>query len=219
MLTSERLFDETPYDYHFNAVITAIGDDYIVLDKTLFYPFSGNQNYDVGYIDNIPVTAVYFYDEKTEEIDFSAPIKHVICTEGFEIGQQVSGKIDKDIRLNTMRLHTASHIVEYFVSKLSGFLSAEGSFVNHEKDRTDYSFSNNIEPQELISLQKDVNEFLSHGHPIIFTQRNGLRIWQCADIEMPCCGTHVSNTREVGDVVLTRKNKGKGINRIETRLA
>ncbi|HDS5592980.1 TPA: hypothetical protein QHU17_004427 [Enterobacter hormaechei subsp. xiangfangensis] len=50
-----------------------------------------------------------------------------------------------------------------------------------------------------------------------FKQVDNLRIWCCGDIEMPCCGTHVLNVSEVGEIKLIRKNKGKGLNRIDIR--
>ncbi|RJQ19102.1 alanyl-tRNA editing protein, partial [Candidatus Woesearchaeota archaeon] len=42
--------------------------------------------------------------------------------------------------------------------------------------------------------------------------------WECADIKMPCSGTHVRNTQEIGTITLKRKNIGKGKERIEILL-
>lgn len=218
MLTTRRLFDEKPYDHEFEATITYIGDDYLVLDQTLFYPLSGNQDYDIGFIEGRQVNAVHVDDVGESRLDFTAPIKHYLAVDGLEVGQKISGKIDSVRRLNTMRLHTASHLIEYFLSKSPDFLSVEGSFVNGLKDRTDYILANNLDPKSLAVLELEVNDFINQAHPIDFQFQDDMRIWCCAGIKMPCCGTHVSNTKEVGQIKLSRKNKGKGVNRIETQL-
>ena len=36
---------------------------------------------------------------------------------------------------------------------------------------------------------------------------------------MPCGGTHVRNTREIGAIRLKRRNPGRGVERVETTLA
>ncbi|PHM65132.1 alanyl tRNA synthetase-related protein [Xenorhabdus stockiae] len=218
MLSTKRLFDEIPYEKHFEATVIYVGDDHIVLDQTLFYPLSGNQDFDIGSIGEYPVTAVHVDNTDEGKLDFSAPIRHYVTTDNFSIGQKIEGQIDSTRRLNTMRLHTASHIVEFFMRKMPTFLSIEGSFVNNEKDRADYFLSQNIDPQSLSALEQEVNRFISQGHEIIFKYQDGIRLWCCNEIEMPCCGTHVSNTKEIGTVKLSRKNKGKGLNRIEIKL-
>ncbi|MDC9596589.1 alanyl-tRNA editing protein [Xenorhabdus sp. XENO-2] len=220
MLQTKRLFDDAPYDCTFNANVIEVGEDYIVLDKTLFYPLSGNQNYDTGEINGVIVTAVSVEEKQNEsnKLSFTSPIKHYVDTSEFEVGQQVIASINEENRLRTMRLHSASHVVEYFIRHMSSFLSVEGSFVNMEKDRTDYKMSESVTAELLASLEEQVNNFISQENEITFTAEDGLRYWQCRNIKMLCCGTHVSNTKEIGKVKLSRKNKGKGINRIEITL-
>ncbi|MBI6548663.1 hypothetical protein [Xenorhabdus lircayensis] len=87
-----------------------------------------------------------------------------------------------------------------------------------EKDRTDYKMSESITPESLASLETQINNFIFQENEITFTKEDGLRYWHCCNIKMLCCGTHVSNTKEIGKIKLSRKNKGKGINRIETIL-
>ncbi|MEG1212390.1 MAG: alanyl-tRNA editing protein [Leclercia sp.] len=218
MLTTKRLFDENPYEFQFDANVTFVGDDYIVLDQTLFYPFSGNQDYDTGTIEGQDVTAVYLDTSDQGKLDFSAPIKHLLITDDFAVGQRISGSINRARRATTMRLHTASHLVEFFIKQNPDFLSVEGSLVNSAKDRTDYLLAKNIDPQGLAELELQINNFINQGHPIKFEYEDGLRIWCCNEIRMPCCGTHVLNTSEIGQIKLSRKNKGKGVNRIECHL-
>lgn len=218
MLTTKRLFDDNPYGYQFSANVTFVGEDYIILDQTLFYPFSGNQDFDTGTIEGEVVTAVYVDAPDEGRLDFSAPIKHFVITDKFNVGQCIRGNINSVRREATMRLHTASHLVEFFVKKNPEFLSVEGSLVNSVKDRTDYLLAKNIDSQGLAELELQINNFIKQGHSVTFEFEDGLRIWCCDEIRMPCCGTHVLNTSEIGQVKLSRKNKGKGLNRIECSL-
>ncbi|CAI1940046.1 alanine--tRNA ligase-related protein [Serratia plymuthica] len=218
MLKTKRLFDDKPYETLFESVVTHVGEGFIILEQTLFYPLSGNQNFDIGFINGHPVTEVHVESDSDGKLNLNAPIKHFIDTSTFSIGQHVRGDIDETRRIKTMRLHTASHLIEFFVKKLPYFLSVEGSFVDDVKDRTDYSLSKNIDQNLLRLIENQVNDFIAQAHSVSFSYQYGVRFWNCNGIEMPCCGTHVSNTKEIGEIRLSRKNKGKGLNRIEVTL-
>ncbi|MDP6831061.1 MAG: hypothetical protein QF512_08835 [Alphaproteobacteria bacterium] len=54
------------------------------------------------------------------------------------------------------------------------------------------------------------------GHPVLEARKSGLEIdYRLADARVPCGGTHVRRTAEVGKLSLKRKNIGKGKERIE----
>lgn len=218
MNLTTRLFDELPYERTFSAIVTLVGEDYIILDKTLFYPLSGNQDFDIGIINGKPVISVSLDCNGVKPFSLQGSIKHFMDTRNFHVGQVVECEIDFDRRLRTMRLHTASHLVEYFMAQLDTFISVEGSFVSSEKDRTDYFLSKNLDSDTLIKLEGRVNDFIAVGHAVVFEFLNEKRFWICNGIKQPCCGTHVSNSLEVGIIKLSRKNKGKGLNRIEIHL-
>lgn len=214
-----RLFDDAPNESSFKAKVISIGEDYLVLDRTLFYPLSGNQIYDTGSINDIDVTHVSCEENNSNKyVSLQSEIRHYMDISGFMINQQVEGVINIKNRCLTMRLHSASHLVEHFITNLTGFVSTEGSFVNYEKDRTDYKFTTSLTSEDLKKVEKEVNEFIASDEKIITNISNGIKHWHCGDIKMFCCGTHVENTKRIGEVKLKRMNKGKGIYRVETYL-
>lgn len=218
MLNTIRLFDIDPYASIFDAQVIYVGDDYLILDRTLFYPFSGNQHNDTGIINGKAIEMVSYDELPGGLIDFNSPVKHYMDVAGFCVGQKVRGEIDSNKRMKTMRLHSASHIVEYFISCLGSYISTEGSLVNDEKDRTDYKLSTSLTAQDLIKIECDVNEFIKDNREIHTSINDGVKKWICDPINMVCCGTHVQNTKDIGTIKLSRKNKGKGIYRVETYL-
>ena len=50
LIKTQKLYWDDPYAIEFNAKITFILKGGIILDKTLFFPFSGNQASDKGVI-------------------------------------------------------------------------------------------------------------------------------------------------------------------------
>jgi Ser-tRNA(Ala) deacylase AlaX len=71
----------------------------------------------------------------------------------------------------------------------------------------------------LYKTEKETNQFFAENHEITITEdKEGIRTWKCGPVEMHCAGTHVKNTKEIGQIKLKRKNPGRGKERIETYL-
>lgn len=219
MLKTQRLFDTAPYETNFKAKVIGIGTDYLVLDQTLFYPESGNQACDTGSINGRSVSAVRHASENPNGyILLDEEIRHYMDVSGFSMAQEITGSIDIKKRLMTMKLHSASHLVEYVMTSLPDNKSVEGSFVDHQKDRTDFIFSIMPTSETLREVEDKVNAFIASHRTIETPVIEGVKHWICGDIKMVCCGTHVNNTIQIGKVSLKRKNKGKGIIRVVTTL-
>jgi len=94
--------------------------------------------------------------------------------------------------------------------------------VDERKDRADYAYDGRLPAEELKRVEEETNRYLAECHEIEILSnpdKPGIRIWKSGPIEMPCGGTHVRNTREIGTVRLKRKNPGKGVERVETSIA
>jgi alanyl-tRNA synthetase len=197
----------------FDATVTEIVGNRLALDQTCFYGESGGQAGDTGEIEGIEVI-----DSKKE----GGRIVHILGTESpFKVGDKVHGKIFWDRRYRIMKLHAASHIMEFFLFKTFGKKKRIGSFVNDKKDRSDYQVETKITSEEIKKVEDLCNEFISRNLEIKRwedPERSGFWIWESGEIKEYCGGTHVKNTKEIGKIKLKIKNLGTGKQRIETYL-
>lgn len=206
-----KLYDGDHYLREFEAEVVAVDACGVELDRTVFYAEAGGQAGDSGALNGLRVVDTRVVGDHIVHVMEDSP--------GLRPGDLVVGVIDWDRRYRIMRLHTASHIMEYFIWKRFGFMERTGSFVDERKDRADYLHDGRLEPGKLKAVEVDTNEFLAEGHPVkIEVDDEGMRHWSCGPVEMLCAGTHVRNTSEIGVIKLKRRNPGRGSERVETSL-
>jgi len=116
-----------------------------------------------------------------------------------------------------MRLHAASHIIYFLVEEKTGLKKIIGSNVTADKGRLDYEY-----PESIASLLPEIearaNQIFNDDSEIkIYPDKEdpNKRWWEYKTWKVPCGGTHVKSTKEIGNVRLKRKNIGSGKERIE----
>ena len=240
---TRRLYYEDQYMKNFNAQVVSVerrGDVFaVVLDATAFYPGGGGQPHDTGVLESsewrMKVNSV---------VEEGGRIVHLGSVEGREpsIGDQVQGVIDWNRRYRLMRMHTAAHIIGYAVKKLFGLsVRFASSALGLEQSHLDFTAS--IKRDDLPRLAEVVREviekdlsvkvfWLSRDEAEEYLKRfgeeltelhEGIETVRIVEIEelygVPCGGTHVARTGEVGTVLLLkRESKGRGITRIRYTL-
>jgi len=206
---------EKPYSKEFKAMVLETNGEKVVLDKTLFYPGGGGQACDVGKLNGFEV---YFVNSS------DGVIFHHVREHNLRKGDVIKGEIDWERRYELMKLHSAAHIVYYKFIEV--FFNGDyekakviGSNVAVSKSRIDFAMQESI-AEKLVEVEKLSNEFIKEAHEIITKYLDAeKRVWVCDKYEMPCGGTHVKNTSEIGEIKLKRKNLGKGKERVEIMLA
>jgi len=205
-----KLFWDDPYKNECEAIVTKVNENKIYLDQTVFFAFSGGQASDSGTINDITVKEAV---AENEEI-------YYILEENktFPQGEKVEVKIDLEKRKRIMRLHSAAHIVYFLIIRKIGKQQIIGSNVYEDKSRLDFLYDKNL--SEIVpELQKEINEIIEKGLKIKIyndTDNPGRRFWEIDGYEkMHCGGTHLKNTKEIGNIKLKRKNIGAGKERIE----
>jgi alanyl-tRNA synthetase len=214
MPETKRLYNDDPYLKSFIANVVRVDGETVELDQTVFFPEGGGQVGDTGLLGGVRVV-----DTQKD----NGTVLHILETApGFAAGDEVEGEIDWERRYHIMKLHSAAHIMEHFLWQRIGTIDRVGSRVDEKKDRADYVYEGRLPAEGLADAQRDSNEFLAEGHEITIRPDSDdpeIRIWRCGPVEMPCGGTHVRNTSEIGEIRLKRKNPGKGVERVETSLA
>lgn len=207
-----KVFWDNPYQTQLTTTVTSINGNEIRLAETIAFSFCGGQESDTAYINGLLVC-----DSKIVGpfIYYTLPDNH-----GLKVGESVKMIIDWPRRYQLMRLHFAAELIlELVVRKLR--LEKIGAHITATKARVDFFCEQNIS-RVFEDILAEYHHLISSDLPIekgfsnVETQR---RYWKIAGFaEVPCGGTHVKSTAEVGYVRLKRKNVGAGKERIEITL-
>ncbi len=215
---------ESNYIREWDAMIEKRKGDYVVLDKSAFYPLGGGQPSDTGYLEWSGGKA------RVREVLKKGIIKHFIDEELPE--DKVHAVLDWDRRYGHMRMHTAQHIVSGVVYDEFGARTV-GNQLYADRSRMDFHPAA-LTSDDLALIESESNKIISKNIPVtikeeardsleqrIDSQRANLdllpesirhlRIVEIGDFDVcPCAGTHVRNTEELGKVkIIKKENKGK----------
>jgi misacylated tRNA(Ala) deacylase len=217
-------------------VVEVTPDGSVILDQTAFYPTGGGQPHDLGSLrwDDRQIAVV-------EVRKAGSAVVHRVEGALPVVGQNVSGQLDWPRRYALMRHHTALHAMSGVIHQLYG-ATVTGGQMYPDRARMDFLLPD-LSAERLAAIEGRTNELLAEGHPVsvrflprdeafaipdlIRTKVNllpeGIDVIRVVDIEgidqQADGGTHVANTREVGQVRITgSENKGKGNKRLEIAL-
>ncbi|TXH77192.1 MAG: alanyl-tRNA editing protein [Thiobacillus sp.] len=137
---------------------------------------------------------------------------------GLKVGQPVQVEIEWERRYRLMRLHFAAELVlEIFYKELNS-VGKVGAHIAPDKARIDFTWPESISPL-LPVFSEMANEIISSNRGIVTDFDdilNERRYWEIQGFSrVPCGGTHVRSTGEVGQIRLKRNNIGKGKERVE----
>jgi alanyl-tRNA synthetase len=213
-----QLYRLDPYMREFDATVTRIGENYVTLDRTCFYPQGGGQAGDTGQILGTRVLNTIIEEGEIRHVTGEKP--------PFKPGQLIHGELDWERRLRIMRLHSASHLVYYAMQEVFGSACkpASSGMLDEAKDRSDYLFNEPLDKAKLATVEERVNHLVADSLPITHAtaeESGGRLMWRIEPFPpMACGGTHVKNTAEIGRIVLKRGSKpGRGRERVELTLA
>ncbi len=182
----------------------------LLFKETIFYAFSGGQESDYGTIGGYKVLEARKHGK---EIFYILEDNH-----NLKVGDVVKVVIDWDRGYKLMRLHFAAELVLELVCKHFPDVIKVGAHIAEDKARIDFEWNQNISPF-INSLQQEAQNIIDSNQEIISafsdesTQR---RYWKINEFsQVPCGGTHIKRTGEIGVIRLKRTNPGKGRERIE----
>ncbi len=207
-----KVFWENPYQVELLTRLASVQGDEILLESTIAYSFSGGQESDRATLDGISIL-----DSRMEGrlIYYRLPAGHA-----FQPGQVVQMEIDWPRRYRLMRLHFAAELILELVTREYTWEKV-GAHISENKARIDFRCSENISTA-FPKLLKAYESIIEQDFPIekgFSDEAKGRRYWKIEGFaEVPCGGTHVKSTGEVGKIRLKRENPGKGLQRVEIYL-
>ena len=205
-----KLFWEDPYRTELDTLVASVNGPDVTLEDTIFFAFSGGQESDTGTIAGHPVLVAA---KDGKQIVYTLPGEH-----GLRAGAPVKVRIDWPGRYRLMRLHFAAELVLELTYRRLGTVEKIGAHIAQDKARIDFNWPENIGP--LLPQLKDQAQAVIDADLVIATGFEDpveeRRYWEVAGFaRVPCGGTHVRSTGEVGALTLKRHNVGRGKERIE----
>ncbi len=211
---TRKVFWDDPYRTTLATRITDIDGRDITLAETIFFVFSGAQESDRGTIANRRVMDAH---QEGREIVYTLE-----NTCGLKTGDQVGMAIDWERRYRLMRLHFAAEIVLVLAGRTLAGARKIGAHIAADKARLDFAWSGNLQPL-MEGLLEETMAMISADRDILSAfsdQEQGRRYWEIEGFaRVPCGGTHLRKTGEVGGIRLRRRNPGRDKERIEIILA
>ncbi len=142
----------------------ACGDQVgLVLDKTNFYAEQGGQVGDSGWIKTDTGT---FEVEDTQRLGDSVIHWGKVFEGTIKTGQKATLEL-APARLDTMRNHTATHLMNWALRKVLGeHVEQKGSLVDAEKTRFDFTHDKPMTADEFAEVERLVNEKILADQPV-----------------------------------------------------
>jgi len=215
---TRKVFWDDPYRTTLDTHISVVNGDVVTVAETIFYALSGGQESDAG---TIAGHTVVHARKEGSEIFYTLPTGHGLAT-----GDNVRIEIDWIRRYRLMRLHFAAELVLELTCKMLAnggkIVEKIGAHIAQDKARIDFDWPENISSL-FVQLTAQAQAIIDADTVIVSAfsdETNERRYWEVAGLaRVPCGGTHLKRTGEVGGLSLKRRNVGRGKERIEIYLA
>ena len=207
----------------------------VVLDTTPFYAESGGQCGDSGVL--LGLDGAVFEVADTQKIQADVFGHHGVLKSGnLTIVQNVKAEVNAEIRAQTMRNHSATHLMHKALREVLGsHVAQKGSLVDVEKTRFDFSHNGPMTADEIRQVETIVNreilanaatsaqlmafdDAVKHGAMALFGEKYGdeVRVLDIGSSRELCGGTHVSRTGDIGLFkIVAESGVAAGIRRVE----
>jgi alanyl-tRNA synthetase len=190
----------------------------VLAPRTPFYGEAGGQVGDKGVIIGTDGATV-------DVMDTLRPVPELIVHRGrlregrLAVGDEISLQVDEDLRRDTERNHSATHILQSALREVLGdVVQQAGSKVAPDGFRFDYTYPASVGPEELAQVERVANrrirenkevhvqhlpyrEALALGAIALFDEKyaDTVRMVQMGDFSRELCGgTHTRRTGDVG---------------------
>ncbi|MCM1100745.1 MAG: alanine--tRNA ligase [Clostridium sp.] len=207
----------------------------VIVEETPFYATMGGQNADTGVI----TTADGSFEVKDTVRLLGGKVGHIgVVTRGMlKVGDAATLTVDGNKRADTCKNHSATHLLQRALREVLGsHVEQNGSYVDGERLRFDFSHFQAMTEEELAKVERLVNEKIAEAIPVVtdvmniedarktgamqlFGEKYGetVRVVRMGDFSVEFCGgTHVANTSAITAFkILSENGVAAGVRRIE----
>ena len=236
---TERLYYTDSFLHDFEARVASVATTdrrtAVVLDRSAFYPASGGQIFDTGWIDvpdgpesrRLPVSEVAESEQTGEVVHYLEAE-----TASLKPGTIVHGKVDPERRRDHMQQHSGQHVLSAAFERLYGFATV--SFHMGDESCTIDLATDGVTAKQLGAAERLANEVIAEDRPVEIrfatpdearsmgvrkipaAEREKLRLIDIQDFDLNACGgTHVRSTGQIGSLLLRKTEKVRQGTRVE----
>ncbi len=233
---TKKVFYQDSYQKTLTSEVVEVVEDGVLLAATIFYPLGGGQPGDRG---TLTIGARDYAVVDTRYADDGHNIVHYLEADDLstiQAGDAVDMQIDWERRHRLMRMHTCMHLMCSLISA-----QATGGSVGETESRLDFDLQGQVIDKE--QLTAELNALVEKALPVTIGAITDAELDQKPELVrtmsvqpprghgtvrtisiedtdyQPCGGTHVRNTAEIGELLVTKlKNKGKQNKRISIAL-
>ncbi|MGB3423766.1 MAG: alanine--tRNA ligase [Castellaniella sp.] len=206
----------------------------VVLDATPFYAESGGQVGDTGVLAG---ASAQFQVADTQKIQADVFGHHGVLSQGvLAVGDTVATHVDARRRADTMRNHSATHLMHKALRQVLGeHVQQRGSLVDPDKTRFDFAHDAPMTAEQIARVESIVNdevlanqavrtqhlsydEAVAGGAMALFGEKYGdvVRVLDIGFSRELCGGTHVARTGDIGLFkIVSEGGVAAGIRRVE----
>jgi len=233
---TEKAFYQDSYQKTHTSEVVEVLENGVLLTSTIFYPLGGGQPGDRGSLtingSDYPVVDTRYADDRHNIVHFL----EADDLSSIRVGDSVDMRLDWVRRHRLMRMHTSMHLVCSLISA-----QATGGSVGETSSRLDFDLQDEVVDKE--QLTADLNALVAKALPVVIGTITDAELDQNPELVrtmsvqpprghgsvrtitiedtdyQPCGGTHVRNTAEIGELIVTGlKNKGRQNKRISIAL-
>ena len=239
---TKRLYYDNSEIHEFDSVVEEVAPaspvqprPAVILRETAFYPTSGGQGHDTGWLtlgggdrakDRLRVAEVADAEDGRIVHYLEAPSKLPLA------GAAVHGSIDRERRRDHMQQHTGQHVLSAAFIEL--YQMPTVSFHMGEDYCSIDLAASSVSSEQIAGAEKRANQVVFENRPVRIryvsraeaerlglrklppAERDQLRLVEVADFDVSACGgTHVSSSGQIGSILLRKSERVRQGTRVE----
>jgi alanyl-tRNA synthetase len=231
---TDRLYYHDSFLYDFDAEVREVVNSprpALILDRTAFYPTSGGQIHDTGWLTSpsgkLRITEVA--DAEDGRVVHYIEAERDFDKGSLQPGTRVHGQIDATRRRDHMQQHSGQHVLSAAFIRLFNIPTVSfhmaDDYCSIDLDVSDLD-TPTLTKEQIESAERLANEIILENRPVNVsyvtreeagklglrklppTERDELRLIDIHDFDLTACGgTHVTQTGQIASVLLRKTEK------------